>query len=127
MVNFRLAQQFKVPEKLDVSYKFFNGKMSFKDIFLRLSGLPFALLGGGLVYGLTKLFPLTLMVAVIFLAVGFWFGGKKVFNKQMLLIQALIFEKRMNDRPAVLINTRNHNKVQYKETRQAVLKHTKQY
>lgn len=103
-----MAKQFRMPESLDVSYKFFNGRFSFKEIAVRLIGLPPALAIGFLSYGLSNNKFFGILNGLIVLGFGVWVGSKKVFNKSISLLSAIQYSNELNKKSKRLYNYRDY-------------------
>jgi hypothetical protein len=102
-----MAKVFNTPEDLDVHFKFFGGKFSIKDLTYRLIGLPPAVLFGAIVNSITGSAVWTSIVTVPWIVLGFLIGGSKVFNGSVLLLNAIIWEKRLQGKDRPLINKRS--------------------
>jgi len=104
-----MAKTFKMPENLDIHYKFFGGKFDFKEIGFRLIGLVPALPAGILIFSVTQNIVWALIISGIFFLLGVYIGGKKVFNKQVNIYQAIFWKRELNRKTRFLYNTRTGN------------------
>lgn len=100
----------KTPENLDMAYKFFN-LYSVKDLAFRLIGFPIGLLFAILFNSLFGII-FALIVLLLFTAVGWYIGSRKVLDNIPLLI-AILWKHRLDQKSKILINTRMHNEAEY--------------
>lgn len=99
--------QARMPKNLDIEYKFFNGKWTFKEIGFRLIGLPVAIPIGAISYALTSVPLFAVGITIFITLVGAFIGSIKVFDKQIPLITAIIWSNRLNRKTKILYNKRD--------------------
>lgn len=101
-----MAKVFKMPESLDIDFKFLGGKYGIKDIAARSIGLVIALPFTGLVYSFTENKFWAFIVFLIPTIVGIYYGSKKVYDGSLTLLQALKLKHDRKDQTTTLYNTR---------------------
>ena len=98
------------PEHLDMTYRFFN-LYSVKELMYRLIGLPF-----GIIFGLlSKIYfgsLYAIIFGLIFVAVGWFVGSRKVLHNIPLLL-AILWKHQLDQQSKILYNTRVHSDVDY--------------
>lgn len=114
----RMAKVFNTPEDLDVHFKFFGGKFSIKDLMYRMIGLPPAIFFGAVMNVLTGSPVWTSVVSVPWFILGFLIGGSKVFDGSVLLLNAIVWESKLNTKTKPLINKRSSSsaKIEFEES-----------
>lgn len=99
--------QARMPKNLDIDYKFFNGKWTFKEIGYRLIGLPIAIPVGIISFYTTNVPLFAIGVGIFIFLVGAVIGSIKVFEKQVPLLIAIVWSNKLNKKSKILFNKRD--------------------
>lgn len=103
-----MARQFQMPESLDIGYKFFGGRFTFKDMLMRAIGLVPGAIVGVILHALTKNYFIAGIPALIIIGFGYWVGAKKVFKGTVPLLTAIKWQNEMARKTEVLFNFRDY-------------------
>lgn len=98
----------QMPENIDTHYHFIGGRYTYQDLAYRMIGLPIAI-PSVLVVGVISNFAIGAVIGAFVLALGFVFGSKKVFDKQIPGIQALYWKHKLDKKSKIMYNRRDYN------------------
>lgn len=97
---------FKMPEDLDIDFKFIGGKYGLKEIAYRSIGLVVAIPFTVLIYATTDSKLWALITFLIPTLVGVYYGSKTVFDGSLTLLKAIQFQYKRKGQTTRLYNTR---------------------